>query len=79
MRGTFRFSFLHLQTLASLNPYSAKREGFLRLKALLTLAKKKREKNVKGNWGWVREVLDNVPGEGFSELDSAVLALEEAD
>jgi len=27
----------------------------------------------------VREVLDDVPGKGFSELDSAVLALEEAD
>jgi len=52
----------------------------LRLKVLLTLAEKKREKNVKGNLrGRVREVLDDIPGEGFSELDPAVLALEEAD
>src|SRR5256885_1457222 len=46
--STFRFCFLHLQTLASLNPYGKNRDRFLRLKALLTLDKKKREKNVKG-------------------------------
>src|SRR5439155_16415846 len=46
--NTFRFCFLHLQTLASLNPYGKNRDRFLRLKALLTLDKKKREKNVKG-------------------------------
>src|SRR3989449_8328695 len=80
MRGTFRFCFLHLQTLASLNPYGKEREGFLRLKALLTLTQKKREKNVKGNLvAEFARVLYDVPGEGFSELDPAVLALEEAD
>src|SRR5206468_4219616 len=42
--NTFRFCFLHLQTLASLNPYGKNRGRFLRLKALLTLDKKKREK-----------------------------------
>ncbi len=29
--------------------------------------------------GRVREILDNIPSKGFSELDPAVLALEEAD
>src|SRR5437899_439074 len=44
MYGTFRFCFLHLQTLASLNPYSDGAQRFLRLKPLLTWVTEKGEK-----------------------------------
>jgi len=82
MYGTFRFCFLHLQTLASLNPYSDGAQRFLRLKPLLTGVTKKERKKKLGSWrGTVppKGCLDDVSGEGFSELDPAVLALEEAD
>src|SRR2546425_6448126 len=58
------------------------RQRFSRLKSLLTVVTKKREKR---NWeiggGLVppKGLLDDVSGESFSELDPAVLALEEAD
>ena len=59
-----------------------KRARLLRLKPLATLLEKENgKKPVKGKLerGRVREILDDVPCEGFSELDPAVLALEEAD
>ena len=68
--------------LPLLNPYSDEAGRLLRLKPLATLAEKgDGKKPVKGKLkpGRVREILDDIPGEGFSELDPAVLALEEAD
>src|SRR5207245_10024038 len=57
------------------------RQRFLRLKSLLTGVTKKERKKKLGNWRgpFPKGLLDDVSGEGFSELDPAVLALEEAD
>jgi hypothetical protein len=75
-----RFSFFHLQTLASLIPYSAERGRFLRLKPLATAIEKETGKKLEGELrSSSQKELDDVPCEGFSEFDPAVLALEEAD
>src|SRR5207245_1515619 len=57
------------------------RQRFFRLKSLLTGVTKKERKKKLGNWRgpFPKGLLDDVSGEGFSELDPAVLALEEAD
>ena len=80
--GRFGSVFSTCKHLPLLNPYSDEAGRLLRLKPLATLAEKgDGKKPVKGklNRGRVREILDNIPSKGFSELDPAVLALEEAD
>jgi len=57
------------------------RGRFLRLKPLATLAEKETGKKREGGIGVAEfaRFLDDIASEGFSELDPAVLALEEAD